>query len=264
MHRPPITAVLIHGAWAGGWVWDALTPHLEERGFRVVAPDLPGCGKRLGNPEEASLAQCVSDLEKLLEEVPPPLFLVGHSGGGAVATQLAESLYERVIGVAYLAGMMLPSGTGFSDVVTSIIAEHPEASGIGPFLTWEADGLVSRVPPEAIREIFLQDVSEETAAQAIPRFNPQAEGSRALVPEWSESRFGQLPRLYVEATKDRSVVLPVQRRMQQLVPGAEVISLNTGHVPQVASPEAVAKALVEFAAVTIQHVPNSRADKSSL
>jgi len=69
-----------------------------------------------------------------------------------------------------------------------------------------------------------------------------------LIPTWSPERFGRLPRLYVEAKKDRSVVLPVQRRMQQLVPGAEVVSLDTGHVPQVAAPEAVASALAAFAA----------------
>ena len=240
------TAVLIHGAWAGGWVWETITPYLEEHGFRVLAPDLPGCGARLGNPAEASIDRCVADLEKQLEEIKGPLLLVGHSGGGTVATQLAESIAERVIGVAYLAGMMLPSGTGFGEVVGEMVKEFPEASGIGPFLEWEADGLVSRVQPSAIRNIFLQDVSEQVAEQAICRFTAQAEGSRALVPRWTQARFGQLPRLYVEALQDRSVVLPVQRRMLQLVPGARVVSLNTGHVPQVAAPEPVADALAEF------------------
>lgn len=248
MPESQVTAVLIHGAWAGGWVWDTITPFLEAQGFRVVAPDLPGCGSRLGNPEEASLDRCVADLEQKLETITGPLLLVGHSGGGAVATQLAESISDRVIGVAYLAGMMLPSGTGFGDVVASMVEEYPEASGIGPFLNWEPDRKVSWVPPAAIRKIFLQDVSEEVAAEAIPLFNPQAEGSRTLIPTWSPERFGRLPRLYVEAKKDRSVVLPVQRRMQQLVPGAEVVSLDTGHVPQVAAPEAVASALAAFAA----------------
>lgn len=42
------------------------------------------------------------------------------------------------------------------------------------------------------------------------------------------------------------LILPVQRRMQALVPGAEVVSLDTGHVPQVAAPLAVAKALTDF------------------
>jgi len=36
--------------------------------------------------------------------------------------------------------------------------------------------------------------------------------------------------------QDRSVVLGVQRRMQALVPGAEVLSMDTGHVPQLAAP----------------------------
>lgn len=242
------TAVLIHGAWAGGWVWETITPCLTEQGFNVMAPDLPGCGNRLGNPADASLEQCVADLEEMLQQVKGPLLLVGHSGGGAVATQLAEAIPERVIGVAYLAGMMLPSGTGFGEVVSDMLEQYPEASGIGPFLTWEDDGRVSRVPAAAIRQIFLQDVSESIAEQATPHFNPQAEGSRMLVPHWTDARFGELPRLYIEARQDRSVILPVQRRMQQLVPGARVISLDTGHVPQVAAPGLVACALAEFTA----------------
>jgi len=243
-----MTAVLIHGAWAGDWVWEAITPYLEDQGFRVMAPDLPGCGKRLGNPAEASLDQCVAELEEMLQQVEGPLLLVGHSGGGAVATQLAEAISERVVGVAFLAGMMLPSGTGFGEIVRDMLAQHPEASGIGPFLTWEDGGRVSRVPADAIRQIFLQDVSDSIAAKAIPRFTSQAERSRALVPHWTEARFGKLPRLYIEAKQDRSVILPVQRRMQQLVPGTTVVSLDTGHVPQVAAPGPVADALAEFAA----------------
>lgn len=243
-----ITAVLIHGAWAGGWVWDTVTPLLETRGFLVLAPDLPGCGARLGDPAKASLTGCVDDLEQQLHAVSGPLLLVGHSGGGAVATQLAEAVSERVVGVAYLAGMMLPSGTGFGEVVAEMVHDYPEASGIGPYLEWEAGGQVSRVPAHAIRDIFLQDISDAIANQATPRFGPQAEGSRTLVPHWTLERFGQIPRLYVEARQDRSVVLPVQRRMQQLVPGAQVASLDTGHVPQVSAPEAVADALAEFVA----------------
>ncbi|SET09443.1 Pimeloyl-ACP methyl ester carboxylesterase [Marinobacter segnicrescens] len=248
MPDSPVTALLIHGAWAGGWVWDAVTPCLEGRGFTVLAPDLPGCGERLGNPAEASLDQCVENLKRVLEKVGGPLLLVGHSGGGAVVTQLAEAINDRVVGVAYLAGMMLPTKTGFGELVATMLADHPEASGIGPFLQWDADGRVSRVPDMAIRDIFLQDVSKTVAEQAIPRFGPQAEGSRALVPQWTPERFGKLPRLYIEALRDRSVVLPVQRRMQALVPGAQVVSLDTGHVPQVAAPQATADALAGFVA----------------
>jgi pimeloyl-ACP methyl ester carboxylesterase len=255
MFESPVTAVLIHGAWAGGWVWDTITPFLQKQGFRVLAPDLPGCSARLGNPAKASMNRCVSDLMEQLADIDDSLLIVGHSGGGAVASQLAETVCERVVGVAYLAGMMLPSDTGFGEVVAEIIAKHPEASGIGPYLEWEADGQVSRVPRPAIRKIFLQDVSAALAEQAIPRFGRQAEGGRALVPHWTPERFGQLPRLYVETRQDRSVVLPVQRLMQALVPGAKVVSIDTGHVPQLAAPQAVADALATF---VTDHLPAIR------
>jgi pimeloyl-ACP methyl ester carboxylesterase len=32
---------LVHGSFHGAWCWDLLRPHLESRGHRVVAVDLP-------------------------------------------------------------------------------------------------------------------------------------------------------------------------------------------------------------------------------
>ena len=49
-----------------------------------------------------------------------------------------------------------------------------------------------------------------------------------------------------QATDDRSVVLLAQRRMQELVPGAIVKSLPTGHAPQLSNPPLLAEALIPF------------------
>ncbi|WP_417673827.1 hypothetical protein [Roseibium sp.] len=59
----------------------------------------------------------------------------------------------------------------------------------------------------------------------------QAEGARAILSELTPARFGPLPRLYVECTDDRSVVLLAQRRMWELVPGAVVKTLELGMRP---------------------------------
>ena len=32
---------LVHGAWHGGWCWDAVRAELEARGHVVHTPDLP-------------------------------------------------------------------------------------------------------------------------------------------------------------------------------------------------------------------------------
>jgi pimeloyl-ACP methyl ester carboxylesterase len=39
------TFILIHGSWHGAWRWRKVTPLLEKRGHRVIAPDLPGLGE---------------------------------------------------------------------------------------------------------------------------------------------------------------------------------------------------------------------------
>ena len=48
----------------------------------------------------------------------------------------------------------------------------------------------------------------------------------------------------MECRRDQSVVYPLQQRMQQLTPGARRISLDCGHVPQLACPQALTDALL--------------------
>ena len=241
------TFVFIHGAWAGSWVWDALKLELEAAGHRVLALDMPGNPQHPAAPDAISMAGCMAHIASACAEIDGPLLLVGHSGGGVIVTQAAEMLAERVVGVAYLAGMMLPSGLGFAELSNSLLATNPEAAGIWPHLVWAEDRQSSEVPPEAVCEVFLQDLPRDQAMAAAQRFCSQPEGTRALVANWTAERFGRLPRLYVEATEDRSVVLAAQRKMQALVPGAQVVSLPCGHVPQVVQTAAVAEALLAFA-----------------
>src|SRR5881227_1047475 len=40
------TFVLVHGAWAGGWIWRRVADRLEQGGHKVFAPTLTGLGER--------------------------------------------------------------------------------------------------------------------------------------------------------------------------------------------------------------------------
>jgi pimeloyl-ACP methyl ester carboxylesterase len=252
--RPPIIAamsdhppvLLIHGAWQGGWVWDRLRPKLAAAGMQTVAIDLPGNGHDATPLAEVSLARYVAHVGAQIDRLGRPVSLVAHSGGGVVATAVAEAFAPQVARLAYVAGMMLPSGMGFAELAGQLREAHPEVAGIGPHLLWSDDRRVSRVPPEAAIACFLQDCDPDDAKDAAARLTPQAESGRALVAQWTPGRFGRIPRLYVEATQDRSVALVCQRRMQQLVPGAQVVSLDTGHAPQLAAPDRLAAALIPF------------------
>lgn len=251
----PDPVVLIHGAWAGAWVWERLIPLLEEAGLEAVAVDLPGNGTDATPPAAVTLDRYVAHVADAIARLGRPASLVAHSGGGVVASAVAEAAPERVARIAYVAGMMLPDGMGFSDLVAQALAAHPEAAGIGPHLDWSGDRLTSRVPEAAARALFFQDCPEDDARSAAARLTPQPEGGRAVRAALTAARFGRMPRLYVEALADRAVVPALQGRMCALVPGAIRVALPTGHAPQLSRPHRLADALLPFLSGTSLAVP---------
>lgn len=238
--------VLIHGAWQGSWAFAAWQPFLERAGWQVHAVDLPGNGARADETEAPTLQGYTDHVTRLLERLDAPAIVVGHSGGGMTASQVAEAMPERVRALVYLAGMMLPNGMRFADVVAACEQADPGADyrGIGPYLVWNADHSRSGVPPEAALALFLHDCDERTAREGALKLCSQAESGRAMYNQLTPERYGSVPRIYVECTQDRSVVLPVQRRMQQLSPGATRLSIDCGHVPQIACPQMLSDRLL--------------------
>lgn len=245
--------VLIHGAWQGRWAFDAWVPLLRAAGWRTHAVDLPGNGAHgTGRADLAGYTQHVLDV---LAGLDAPAVVLGHSGGGITASQVAEAAPERVAALVYLAGMMLPSGLSYGSLIAHCHATDPHFAytGVDPLLHWDAARQHSRVPPEAARALFLHDCPPQAAAQAAARLTPQPESGRALANRLSAERFGRVPRIYVECLQDRSVTPALQRRMQALSPGAERIALDCGHVPQLACPQALTDALLPALA---RHLPS--------
>jgi pimeloyl-ACP methyl ester carboxylesterase len=241
-----MAAVLLHGAWQGSWAWDRLTPLLTEAGIESRALDLPGNGRDETKASDVSLALYVAHVCQRIDGIDGRVVLVAHSGGGLVASQVAEAVPERIAGIVYVAGMMLPSGVAFADLTAELIRDDPRAAGIGPHLVWAPDRLTSRVPEGAALHFFFHDCPAVFARAAARRLVPHPEGGRAVRPSLTPERFGRIPRLYVETLHDRSVVLAAQRRMQALVPGAAVASLPTGHAPQLAAPDKLAACLIPW------------------
>lgn len=240
--------ILIHGAWQGSWAWQDLIGLLQARGLECHAVDLPGNGADDTPPGEVTLELYAQHVEDIMDGLDRPVSLVAHSGGGNVATAVAEARPDRVARIVYLAGMMLPSGMSFGDLLAQENARDRGLIGIGDHLLWSPDRSTSSVPAQAAVEIFYHDADPIAAREAAGKLTPQPESGRAVAANWTVERFGDVPRLYVECSLDRSIDISLQRRMQELAPGAVVRTLDTGHAPQLSAPDRLADIVWPFLA----------------
>jgi len=94
------SVLLLHGFPDSGAMWSEVTPLLVAAGYRVLAPDLRGCGDSdapVGRRHYA-LDRIVADLAAVLDHMSPGerIRVVGHDWGAVAAWCLALALPERV------------------------------------------------------------------------------------------------------------------------------------------------------------------------
>jgi len=98
--------LLIHGLFASKDQWQNLTPYLSEKGYHVIAPDLPGYGKNLNLADNRAFPKVQI---KLLHQLVQKLHLgkvniAGSSMGGYVAALYAKQYPSEVSTLAFMGG----------------------------------------------------------------------------------------------------------------------------------------------------------------
>ena len=150
--------------------------------------------------------------------------------------------------MVYVAGFMLPSGVPYAEVLTQFLAEMPAQAaglpGIGPHLVFTPERDATSAPVESAMKVFFHDCPPAQARATAERLRAYPESVRAAAPVLTPERFGRVRRVYIECTDDRSILLAMQRRLQDMSPGARRISLDCGHAPQLAAPDDLTAALM--------------------
>ena len=140
VERPLGTVLLLHGFLDAAGTWDRVAPRLAAAGHRVLAPDMRGFGDGDRAPRGSyyHFADYVADLAELVSSlaVGAPLFIVGHSMGGTIATLYAGAFPENTSRLAVLEGLGPP--------------DHPFAAAPARMRTWieSVRALRSRAEPE--------------------------------------------------------------------------------------------------------------------
>lgn len=111
--------VLVHGAFHGGWCWDAVAQRLCAAGHVVYAPTLDGLADRAAAAAGTiTLSDHIGQVARLIEEQDlRDVVLVGHSLGGMVVTGVADRCRERIAHLVYLDAFVPLSGQSARDFI---------------------------------------------------------------------------------------------------------------------------------------------------
>ncbi|MFC5200379.1 alpha/beta hydrolase [Streptomyces kaempferi] len=154
-NAPKPTVVLVHGAFADSSSWNAVTSQLQHHGYPVIA---------VANPLRG-LAHDSAYVSSVLDTIPGPVILAGHSYGGAVITDAATG-HPNVKALVYIAAFAPDQGETSLD----ILGQHP-GSQLPPALTTRPypDGQDTYINPTNFRQVFAADAHND---QRLPPRSP--------------------------------------------------------------------------------------------
>ena len=156
--------LFIHGAWHGAWCWNKVIPLMLQKGYKVIALDLPGMGKDDADAANVTLHDYVNKVTDTASAIDGNIVLVGHSSGGTVIAQAAELLgKEKVTKLVFLDAFMPADG----ESVFSIVGKYEtgkdgqKQTSLAESMIFSADGKTCTLDTNKVQQLLYQDCSEK-------------------------------------------------------------------------------------------------------
>jgi pimeloyl-ACP methyl ester carboxylesterase len=232
------TVVLVHGAWADGSSWAAVTSQLQHGGYTVdVVP----------NPLRG-LQSDADYLNNYLATISGPIVLVGHSYGGMVITAAATG-NANVQALVYVDAFIPDTGDSTSSLAG---AEPGSALAADPTTIFNFVGDPTDpknpdlyVKPNLFSSFFAGGVparqAHVLAAEQRPIKADAVAESLMGIPAWKT-----IPSWALIGTADRVIPVAEQRAMAARA-GSHVVTVDAPHLSMLTDPNAVTN-LIEKAA----------------
>ncbi|MEV6498033.1 alpha/beta fold hydrolase [Streptomyces prunicolor] len=213
--------VLVHGLYHRPEHFDLVAERLRRAGVEVAAPEL----------HKGSLSADTAAVQAVIDSLPEPPIVLGHSYGGSVITGL------RGVGhLVYLAAFV-------PDADESAAGLGGASLQLKDAINPEPDGSTSLHPDRAADTLY-GDCPEPLAAWAVDLLRAQAPGCGRGIPE--RHSWKRTPSTYVVCAQDRAIDPVLQRKMASRCTDAR--EWQTGHSPFVGQPDLIVELLRELLA----------------
>ena len=224
--------VLIPGFWLDGASWDEVAAPLRNAGHTVLAVTLPGLESREADRSDIGLRDHVNAVVAVVDSLPDPVVLVGHSGGGAIAHAAADARPDRIARVIYVDSVPLGPGGVIND-------ELPVVNGEVPLPEWSV-----------FEDEDLVDLDESLQAKFRRIAIPEPLGVTSDKQVLSDDRRYDVPVTVIacESSSEalRGWMAEGHSYVSELakITDVEFVDLPTGHWPQLTRPRELATTIL--------------------
>jgi pimeloyl-ACP methyl ester carboxylesterase len=211
--------VLVHGAWADGSCWGAVTRDLQGNGYKVTAPQFP----------ETSTEADVARLRQVLARQDGPTVVAGHSYGGQIKTALGTDA-PNAVALVYVAAFGLDEGESLG----ALLGGGPPTAALA-HLSVDEQGF-GWLPEEDFVGHFAADVEPARARVLCAVQQPISMSTFEYtmgVPAWKG-----LPSWFVVAANDEAIPPDAERQFAERM-GATTVEVASGHLAMVTHADVV-------------------------
>ena len=185
-----------------------------------------------------SYVQTVADVIRNQEH---KVTLVGHSLAGAVISQVAELMPEKIERLIYAAGFLLKDG----DSVIEAMQRDPDGEFL-PELVFSEDQSSVTAAPEVWRDKAFHDVDETKIVEVLPLVDhAQSTEPFAAKVQLSDEKFGSVRKIYIRTALDKMVSPKLQDEMVGNWHVDAVHVLQAGHFPTLSMPNELAELMLD-------------------
>jgi pimeloyl-ACP methyl ester carboxylesterase len=230
------TIVLVHGAWADGSSWNAVSTVLQADGFTVLTP--PNLLRGV-----AGDAAYVASF--LAQRTAGPVVLVGHSYGGVVITNAAEGARD-VKALVYVNAFIPDVGENVFTILggSGSALDVPDPTSVldlGGYPGAPEGDVEAFLKASTVHDSFAQDLSEADRLLIAASQRPIALG--ANIGPTEAAAWKSIPSWAVIGTADKVIPPDTQRSMAERA-GSTITEVAASHVSMVSQPQVTVDAIL--------------------